>query len=78
MRLLSAILLALIAALSITSAVVAAFPTDMAYRLIWAGLAFPILWTLLIFFAYWTVRPALPALFCLILSAVSIAAILAQ
>lgn len=78
MRLLSATLLALITALSITSAVVAAFPMEMAYRLIWAGIAFPVLWTLLIFFAYWPERAARPAIFCLILSAVSIAAILAQ
>lgn len=78
MRLLSAIVLALVTALSIISAVVAAFPVDMTYKLIWAGIAFPVLWALLIFFAYWSVRPALPVILCTILSAASIAAILAQ
>ena len=78
MRLLSAILLALIAALSITSAIVAAFPVDMAYRLIWAGVSFPVVWTLLIFYAYWAERAARPVIFLVILTTISIAAVLSR
>lgn len=78
MRLFSAVLLALVAALAVISAGVAAFPAETSHRLIWSGLAFPVLWPLFIFYAYWADKPARPAVLFLLLSLASTAAILAR
>ena len=72
MRLLNALLLALIAAVLGTAAFTIALPVDLAQRFIWAGLLFPVLWPLLIFLSYWPHRPWISVLLCGGLSFVSV------
>ncbi len=56
MRLLSALLLAPLAALALSAAGLAAWPAELPARIVWSGLAVFLLWPLFMFYSYWPER----------------------
>ncbi len=56
MRLLSALLLAPMAALALSFAGLVAWPADLPARLVWSGLAVFALWPAFMFYSYWPER----------------------